>query len=313
MKRTILNITGFTVFFIAFYSMVMLLIAVSTVFTFDVEKFFFKYLHFGSYNDQRAIELDHWLAEDKGQTTGLITGSSSICLNINPHILTDNTGIDFFMAGNDGQPISISLTLLKYCLGSGKKIDYFILGIDPVAWNMKDEGSALEWIVTHPDPYKRHLFEMAINSGSRKIAIIYSYLLVKRLLPFSKYLYTPPSTHTHYIGKGYGCSQMDRAKIPFEDSVHQRIIKPINYNSALEIIQICRENNIKLIMLKPKLVNFYGKADTLDKTGAIVIDANAAPVDTSLYFDNYHMYCDGGTVYSQWIAGEINKIIAGHE
>jgi len=312
MKKTLLHIIKLTGFFAAFYIAIMMLIASSTVFTFEIEKFFFKYLHFGSHHYQRVAEFENWLADKNVEKPcGLVTGSSSICLNINTSILSKETGIDFFMAGNDGQPISNSLSVLKYCLRSGKKIDYFILGIDPLAWDMKDDGSALEWIVCTENPYQQHLLEMARTSRKKSIPILYSYLLVKRLLPYSKNIQLTPLASTHYVGKGYVCSSLDRKKIPFEDSVFGRTIQPVNYNATFEIIQLCKDNNITLMMLKPKLVNFYGNADTLDKAGAMVINAKPAPVDTSLYFDNYHMYCEGGTIYSQWIAGEINKINQG--
>ncbi len=310
MKRTILNITRFTVFFIAFYSVVMLLIAASTAFTFEVEKFFFKTVHISSYNGQRSAHLKEWLAADTESPTGLILGSSSICLNVNPYVLSNNTGIDFFMAGNDGQPISNSLNMLQHCMRSGKKLDYVLLGIDHLVWDFKDEGAALEWMITDTNPYQRHLLEMAIDAHSSQVAMIYSYLLLKKLLPFSKYYYKAPPSYTHYIGKGYICSSKEREKIPFSAQIGDRTFSANNYDAANKIINMCKANNITLILLKPKLINYYGRNDTLDGKQVPVIDASKAPVDTALYFDNYHMYCDGGTVYSQWIAEEINKIAA---
>lgn len=309
MTRTILNIIRFTVFFIAFYIIVMLLIAASTVFTFGVEKFFFKTLHISSFNGQRAQELEEWLATDTPRPAGVILGSSSICLNVNPYVLSDNTGIDFFMAGNDGQPISNSLNMLQYCLRSGKRLDYVLLGIDHLVWDFKDEGAALEWMITNSNPYRRHLLEMAVDAHSSEVAMIYSYLLVKKLLPLSKNYYKAPPAYTHYRGKGYICSSKEREKLQFSAIVEDRTFSANNYNAANEIINTCKANNITLILLKPKLINYNGRNDTLDNKGVPVIDASEAPVDTTLYFDNYHMYCEGGTVYSQWIAEEINQVI----
>lgn len=309
MKKTIIHIIRYLVFFIAFYSIVMLLIATSTAFTFDVEKFFFKTVHISSYNGQRAQQLKEWLAEDTQRPAGIILGSSSICLNVNPYVLGNNTGIDFFMAGNEGQPISNSLNMLQYCLRSGKKPKYVLLGIDHLVWDFKDEGAALEWMITDSNPYQKHLLEMAVDAHSSEVAMIYSYLLLKKLLPFSKYYYKAPPSYTHYIGKGYICSSKDREKLQFSATVDDRTFSTNNYNAANEIINTCKANDITLILLKPKLINYNGRNDTLDNKGVPVIDASEAPVDTSLYFDNYHMYCEGGTVYSQWIAEEINKII----
>ncbi len=37
-------------------------------------------------------------------------------------------------------------------------------------------------------------------------------------------------------------------------------------------------------------------------------DSSKAPVDTGMFYDNYHLYCRGTAIYSEWIADEFTML-----
>jgi len=313
MRKLLYKILKFTCFFIPFSVFVMILVASSTVVTPALEKIVFTHPTELSVTYDRIKGLDTWLeTEDTGQR-GLIIGGSTVYININPNLLSSKTGIDFYVAANPAQPLLNSVEVLKYCLDNDKKIDYVILSIDHFLWDYKNGlVSSTNWLINDYKPARKHVFNMVANADNNYVWLYYAYVVVKRFLPYTKEYLKINQENIRLEDKGYACYTTNVARADFKpEFIQRRHLSEPNYNALREAIDLCKWKKIKIILFMPKILNSEFDRNELKEIDATILDATPAPVDAKLYYDNFHMQCDGATIYTSWLADEFNKIFSG--
>ena len=128
MRQFVRKILQTLVAFVLFILVGLILIALSTNFTFKLEQKSFGHMtHWGS-SFARIDEFENWAGQKPTKARGLIIGSSTAYRNINPHILQDRSHIDWFNYGSSGQPPKISYFLLQDAFKK-TKLDYVLLDI----------------------------------------------------------------------------------------------------------------------------------------------------------------------------------------
>lgn len=308
MKRLLYRIIFFAGFFTVFLLVVMMLIAYTTKYTAVVEKYCFPQpgLWGGTY--QRSQHLDEWLKSSNSDSlNGLLLGGSTVYRNINPYILTEKTGVDFFNAGSNSQALANSLVLLKYCVRSGKHIHHLVISVDHVLWDNSGLESSSDWTVNNYNPSAGYTFDMVSTARTHLLWISYLYLRVKQHTPGAHRYIDTALRGEVYVGKGFVCSSNEtqrnvEAKVPVPEMSRK------NLNALNEIVRICKEKNITLTFFNPKLLNTEYDLSVIEQQGARVIDAAAAPIDASLFYDNYHLYCKGTDFYTEWIADKFIQL-----
>jgi hypothetical protein len=307
MKKIIYKLVQACGFFIILYIILMFAVALSTYFTPVLEKNIFTSPSVEARQYERTIDLDKWLKTKTEGPKGLMLGSSSMYANLDPVILGEQTGIDFFCAANSCQTITNSEYILEYCLNNTDKIDYLFLGIDPVVWHFDGHESSVEWIANSYNLRQSCSFKMAFCSADYLLWIYYTYFTIKNLMPFKKQ-YPDPTK-----GSGY---EYRKGSLCFPDTDPQELVKEMkyaadmsesNYSSLQKIITICKSNNIELRLYLPKLLYTEPNRTFLNSIDAVIIDATTAPVDTSLYRDNHHLRCGGTKAYTIYTAEAFNK------
>ena len=123
----------------------LVLIALSTHFTLQLEQKSFGHMtHWGS-SFARIDEFENWAHQKPTKARGLIIGSSTAYRNINPHLLSKATNIDWFNYGSSGQPPKISYFLLQDAFKK-TKLDYVLLDIYPAVIALEGLESAHDLI-----------------------------------------------------------------------------------------------------------------------------------------------------------------------
>ncbi len=308
MRRLLYRILLFSGFFAIFLLVFMALIAYSTKYSPAVEKYLFPQpgLWGGTY--QRSQELDVWLKNTENDSlSGLLLGGSTVYRNIDPYILSEKTGIDFFNAGSNSQALANSLVLLQHCVNSGKPIQYLVVSVDHVLWDNSGLESSSDWITNNHNPSAGYTFNMAAIARTHLLWLSYAYLRVKQYVPGS-YIYVDTTLRGEvYAGKGFVCSS-DQTPRKLEVKVPIPEMSPKNYNALLEIMRICKERNITLTFFNPKLLNAEYDVSVIKQLDGKILDAATAPVDAALFYDNYHLYCRGTALYTEWIADEFIQL-----
>lgn len=258
-------------------------------------------------NVQRVPDFEEWLKQDDGRPKLLILGSSTVYRGVNPNILDEKLGINSFNVGSSSQRIQLSTYLLKKALAE-TKIDYVLFDIYPHFWKRRTEESVLDWIINNPHCYNYGGLVAAFPS--RKAVINYGYYSVKRgmfnVLNIEENLGRGIVDNGEYQGKGFVCSPDDswRNIKPGEKKFKQYP----HFDAQLkEMDQLCKENGAKLILLMPPIIG-YSPSNNFD-FGIPMIDANKIDIDTSLFYDDHHLFCRGTQPYTDSIAVRLNEFI----
>lgn len=304
MARLLKNILSFALFFGGFYIGINLIIAVSTAFTPKVEKLLLRHTAVSKYEYQRIKDLEIWLQQSDTKKTALILGSSTAYMNINPQILSASTGIDFFNCGTSSQTIAHSAAILKHILPEHRP-DYLLLDVYPGMWNTTTTEASTDWVINYPLPHQTFILRMVASESSLTLWNLYFYTLIKRCLPFAEYTQTDTIEHSKYVGKGHVCISETLAGYK---AIHKEYtsIKKANAEALNEIENVCRVNNITLIVLLPKAINAHVNKKAIKTTTAYVIDVENV-TDEKYYRDSYHMHCEGAERFSYWLAGKLNE------
>lgn len=311
MKRLLKRILLFAGFFVVFYLVIMFVVASTTPFNADIEKFVFTNPTEVGSNYERTIELDGWISsKHNAGTAGLILGSSTLYRNVDPQILSEKTGIDFFCAASSNQCLANSLYILEYCLSTGKKIDHLFLGVDHVLWNLDGLECSTDWIVNNYRPQRKYIFQMAAYANHYLSWIYYTYFIIKRSLPYTKDYLEPDPYYDEYRGKGFVCSNDQRETRNMQADIPMQTMSRNNHEALEKIIAICKEKNILVTLYVPKILNSNLDRNFLNTIDAEKVDATMAPVYDSFFYDNYHLRCAGTVPYTLWIAEEFNRITA---
>lgn len=301
MKKVFLKIAQFVSFLVAFLMLFVFLVATSTSFTSYFEELFFASATRIGDNYQRIRDFDKWIEEKRSDRKyGLMLGGSTIFSNIDPHILSAGTGIDFFCAGSNSQTLPNSKYILQHCISSGKKIDFLFLGVDHMLWDMKGRESTADWVINNYQPARKYILQMVLHEGGSRIWLNYIYCLVKRMLPYTKEYFGTADNHS-YSGKGFSC-YTDERPCTILPAVPRKEMSAEYKEAFRNITEICRKENITLILFVPRFINYQPDITPFRNTDALLIDASTMQLDNKYYYDNYHLYCSGTKPYTQWIA-----------
>lgn len=304
MKPLLNRICLFSGYFTLFCIFFLLLIAYSTRFVPDVEAYCFSqpWMVGGTY--MRTQHMDEWLQEDDNKPSGLLLGGSTVYRNIDPYVMSEETGVDFFNAGSSSQALVNSAVLLKYCVSRGKVPRHVVLSIDPVLWGNNGHECSGDWLINERNPTKRYMFEMVALPRKPGLLIFYFYRLIKHYIPNTReYLNTEVENNEQYIGKGFVCSSNDEKRL-VEAHVQATEITNKNYEAFREIKAICKRKQINLVLFYPKLLNVSFEKEEIKRLEGDLLDASDAPIDSLLFYDNYHLYCKGTSAYTKWIAAK---------
>gem|GEM_PF-3960967 len=313
MKKVLYRLIQFSGFFLLFCLVLIVLVSYTTPFTPYFEKMLLVNPYEMGENYERAKELDVWLESNNDTAengNGIMLGASTIFSNINPYILGEQTGIDFFCAASNGQPPISSLQLLKYCISTDKKIDFLFMGVDHILWDFGSNECTSEWVVNNYKPGRKYVFDMVRTTDDYTVWVYFAYFSIKRLLPGTKDEFTPKEGNDVYMGKGFTCCDDTRPSKKIMPEVAHKTMSEENHRALTEIIKICRENNIEIRLFIPGFLNYKPDIVFIETFGAPYIDATPAVLDSTYYYDNWHLYCSGTTAYSYNVAALLKESLA---
>lgn len=309
MRRLLYRILLFSGFFSAFGLFFLACVAFSTRWLVDVEEYCFPRPRLLGGTYMRSAELDKWLNQpNANEAKGLLLGGSTVYRNINPFTLSEKTGIDFFNAGSSSQTLANSSVLLRHAVNSSADIQYVVLCIDHVLWDNNGLECSVDWLVNNYNPATNYVFDMVVVARKPMIYTTYLYKVIKACIPGTvEYIDSSLFNNEKYYGKGFVCSSDETPKA-MEDNVPLAAMSRKNHKALLDIVSTCKERNINITFLVPKLLNTQYDLTIIKNLGVGILDASIAPVDTGLFYDNYHLYCRGTNTYTEWIAEEYNRI-----
>lgn len=308
MRKVFFKILQFSAFLLATCFVLILVVASSTAFTPYFEKLLFTHVALNGDNYARTQDLSKWLKQqDTNRKRALMLGGSTIFGNINPNILTDKTGVDFFCAASNGQPFVNSLYILEHCINEGGKPDFLFLGIDHMLWDITGVECSFDWVVNNPSPNRKYVFNMVKHADDYTLWVYYPYFVIKRMLPFTKEYFEKKPYNDEYAGKGFSCYDDKRPQERLLSVVPSKIMSTSNWNAFNKIVEICKQENIRLILFVPKFLNYTPDTRRFTALDAVMINATTMELDSTSYYDNSHLRCRGTTPYTLWIAEEFNK------
>ncbi len=304
MKKLLVKLIGFSVFFSITYLAVMLFTAVSTVFTGDIEAALFTNATANNGNYYRTEDLKKWLVDTSRGPHGLILGSSTAYRNIDANILSDSTGIDFFNCGSSSQTIQASCLLLRDIVKK-KKIDYVLLDITPILWDEDINETAADWVVNNENTFNSISFRLAFYAADLTIWRYFVYFGIKRIIPFTKE-HLQPALIGQYAGKG---TVQVYENVPKEFSGYKeyRTISAANLSSLNDLVRLAGQESIKLYVYMPLPLNSSVDTTLLAGTPIEIWDGKGAGITDSMYYDSHHLTRNGTVKNTRWIAMLINQ------
>ena len=300
MRRFTLKLLRFLLLFLSCIWLVLALIALSTNWTLQYEYNYFGHrTHWGS-SLERVNEFEHWADQKALQPKGLIIGSSTAYRNLNPHLLSDQTPINWFNYGSSNQSPNMSYFLLQQAF-TRTKLDYVLLDIyGPIARHNGLEAafdliynSELNWW------QKTKLLWRYPNT---KLWLRYGYFYTKKILPCPTYI-IKDSTNGTYLKKGFVCSNQPALQHYNEDQNAKKIPE---IPELQQIAKLCHANGAKLILnISPSLDGDFRLPSAFKKYPIIYIKQFNNPQH---FYDSHHMTCEGANLYSKIVSEKIQKL-----
>jgi hypothetical protein len=277
----------------------LVLIALSTNFTLQLEKMSFGHMtHWGS-SFARIDEFENWARQKPNKARGLIIGSSTTYRNINPHILQEHTHVDWFNYGSSGQPPKISYFLLQDAFKK-TKLDYVLLDIYPDVIALEGLESAHDLIYnSRLDPWLKTQLVCKYPNG--KLLLRYLYFYTKRLIPSKTHIIYDLTNGT-YTGKGFVCSNQPGLN---KFSAACRVQKVPDFQTLHDIAALCQANGAQLILnINPELGKTFRLAP-IYRGFKVIISPNFQ--NPRHFYDTKHMTCEGANLYSEGVAQQLKK------
>ncbi|MEY4991960.1 MAG: hypothetical protein RI948_836 [Bacteroidota bacterium] len=287
--------------FALFICVGLIFIALSTHFTLKLEQKSFGHMtHWGS-SFARIDEFESWTRQKPSKARGLIIGSSTAYRNINPHILSKATNIDWFNYGSSGQPPKISYFLLQDAFQK-TKLAYVLLDIYPDVIALEGLESAHDLVYnSRLHPWLKT--QLVIRYPNTKLLLRYLYFYTKRVIP-SKAHIIYDATNGTYTGKGFVCSNQPGLQHYNKPSKTQ-VIK--DFQTLHDIAALCKSNGAQLILnINPELGKSFRLAPIYRSFKVITAPDFHNP---SHFYDTHHMTCEGANQYSQGLKKRLVKLL----
>lgn len=289
-RKVFLSIVAFVLFILVG----LVLIALSTNFTFKLEQKSFGHMtHWGS-SFARIDEFENWAGKKPTKARGLIIGSSTAYRNINPHILQDLSHIDWFNYGSSGQPPKISYFLLQDAFKK-TKLDYVLLDIYPDVIALEGLESAHDFVYnSRLHPWKKA--QLVVRYPNTKLMLRYLYFYTKRVIPSKTHIIYDPTNGT-YTGKGFVCSNQPGLN---KFNAARRVQKVPDFQTLHAIAALCKANGAQLILnINPELGKSFRLAP-IYRGFKVITSPNFQ--NSIHYYDSHHMTCEGANLYSEGVA-----------
>jgi hypothetical protein len=299
MRQFVRKILKTLLAFVIFTLAGLILIALSTNFTLQLEKNSFGHMtHWGS-SFARIDEFENWASQKPNKARGLIIGSSTTYRNINPHILQEHTIVDWFNYGSSGQPPKISYFLLQDAFKK-TKLDYVLLDIYPDVIALEGLESAHDLIYnSRLHPWLKT--QLVVRYPNTKLLLRYLYFYTKRLIPSKTHIIYDPTNGT-YTGKGFVCSNQPGLN---KVSAACRVQKVPDFQTLHDIAALCQANGAQLILnINPELGKTFRLAP-IYRGFKVIISPNFQ--NPRHFYDTKHMTCEGANLYSEGVVRKLMK------
>ncbi len=239
---------------------------------------------------------------------GLVLGSSTALNSIDTKKLSDSLNVSFFNGASNGQTIPFYLTALQTAMRN-KKPEYVLLGINVNDLIGKGMGDRYNFLV----PYYG-TGNQGIDEGLEKMSPKAKYLLKSNLYRFNTiwfrillYHFITPNEvgENGFIAKPIPAEFPQRNKLDLSSSK----VTEERLSQLKTIIDLCRDNGIKLITFVPPTFVTYDNLAPIRKSLDSICNANNVPIyndlylepfnsDSTLFFDNAHLNHNGAKIYS---------------
>jgi len=293
-----------------------LLISFSSFYTNKLEGIIFKYKGVNELGStyERSIDLYKWV-EDNSKDKGLILGSSVAYRNINPYILQDKTKIDWFNCASPAQSPSVSSALLKNPIKY--KTEFLILDLFSNIITNNGFESIEDWV--NNSQFELGLKYKLISQTQKSIKLyIKAFYIWIRSKINPKLRFIKSTRNGTYLGKGFVCSPNGIYPIESIDNSFKKV-NYFNIDKLVNLVHKCKEKRIKLILVKPPVVNRV----TRDNLEVFCKRNNIYCIDfeknnfirrykdqlNKMYYDNHHMTCYGAEIYSKELSNELSMLL----
>jgi len=291
--------------FVLFIWVGLMLIALSTRFTPKIEQKTLGHMtHWGS-SFARIDAFESWTRQKPNNARGLIIGSSTAYRNINPHLLSKATNIDWFNYGSSGQPPKISYFLLQDAFKK-TKLAYVLLDIYPDVIALEGLESAHDLIYnSRLNPWLKT--QLVVRYPNTKLLLRYLYFYTKRIIP-SKAHIIYDATNGTYTGKGFVCSNQPGLQ-HYNKPSKTKFVK--DFETLHQIAALCKANGTKLILnINPELGRRF-KLDAIYRGFQVISSPNFQ--NTAHFYDTHHMTCEGANLYSEGLGMRLVELLKKQE
>lgn len=255
----------------------------------------------------RMPDLADWAYAERAKKKILFLGPSTLYRGVAPYVLNDDE-ISVFNGGSSGQRIMNSYFLLKYVLERGE-IDMLVLDVFPRLWTgSKGVESARDHILNNPEYPAKAFGEMAWASEDVRNLFLGAFYAVKRGLLGRNEIQVTPAKEDDYRGDGfiYTLDSKERKSVDVRSDTASFSFREKRYFKKVQ--RLCAEKEIKLIVLIPPEVQPTPFVLPLIMDASNILNAQEAVPDSSLFYDNHHLYGRGAEYFSNWLKPRIKTV-----
>tara|TARA_R110002073_G_scaffold72537_1_gene177542 strand:- start:552740 stop:553648 length:909 start_codon:yes stop_codon:yes gene_type:complete len=242
---------------------------------------YFKYISFGFYsNVNNSIKTEAEI---------LILGSSRAMHHYNPEIIHKETGFSCYNGGTGGYGIFLDYAVLAEKIRQNKIPKMVILDISPHTLVISENSySKLEKLLPYYKQYPSFKEVITLNPNFSKLSLMSNLYIYNSTL----YDFIKSDFNQEFKGNGY---------IPINDELNEQTFSHFylkeneNFdenkrNYLIKIINVCKENNIKLIAaVSPNYKKFDLKNRIINELGEIFKE----------YESDFYDYSDFDEVYNK--------------
>jgi hypothetical protein len=303
MRRLLTKLLQFALLFLSCIWFALALIALSTNQTLQYEYNYFGHrTHWGS-SIERVAEFEHWAQQKSPHPKGLIIGSSTAYRNINPHLLSEQTHINWFNYGSSNQSPKMSYFLLEQALQQ-THLAYVLLDIYGPITNNNGLEAAFD-LVYNSDLASWQKTKLLWHYPNVQLWLRYGYYYTKNILPCPTYIIQDPTNGT-YLKKGFVCSNQPALQHYNKAQQAQKIQKIPDFPELQQIAKLCQAHGSKLILnISPSLDGDFLLPSSFKKYPLIQIKAFHTPRH---FYDSHHMTCEGASEYTQRVGKKLVKM-----
>jgi len=250
----------------------------------------------------------------------LFIGSSSFRKGIDMKALENELGKDTYMLTYNGnQPMNV-LVELKQMLEAGTKIDTIVYELEP---GMVDRGADLSdkrllWDIDMKS--KKEIWDYLKERDDADFFMFYDYYVSSNMDYLLTYPISYPMIAKRYYKGGNNGEDVSIAKTKEEldklPIAEDPGIDSLQKESIVNIINLCNDNDIKLIFLEPpKYIRMYEDKDFADKLGELtqfLEDVNANTIladDLGFDYTNPDYYSDLSHMSGEGMTEFTNRVI----